>query len=85
MPVETELYDLLGVSPSATEGKAFLRVLEFQEPDVCVRIDEIKKAYRKKVCLSRSPFHAVTDGQLGRRENIIRYVLVAVTPSDCQC
>lgn len=68
--------------PKARLSSAFW---SFRNLTLCVRIDEIKKAYRKKVRLLRSLLHAVTDGELDRRENIIRYVLVAVTPSDCQC
>lgn len=47
MNTDTELYDLLGVSPSASEGMYPTRLvpagLNSSQPD------EIKKAYRKKV------------------------------------
>lgn len=50
MPVETALYDLLGVEPEATEGVSSITsgcglALTRAERSV----DEIKKAYRKKV------------------------------------
>ncbi len=46
VPVETALYDILGVDPSATEGKPqFPRFRIF----LSFKPDEIKKAYRKKV------------------------------------
>ena len=49
MPVETELYDVLGVSPNASEGTVHPIFLRRGESDISV--DEIKKAYRKKVRL----------------------------------
>lgn len=68
--------------PKARLSSAFW---SFRNLTLCVRIDEIKKAYRKKVRSLRFLLQPVTDGQLGRRENIIRYVLVVVTPSGGQC
>lgn len=52
VPVETELYDLLGVHPTATEG-APLRSSQalLATYGSFGRLDEIKKAYRKKVRL----------------------------------
>ena len=49
-PVETALYDLLGVHPEASEGQcnhATARVSSTDEDAALA--DEIKKAYRKKV------------------------------------
>ena len=47
VPVDTELYDLLGVSPDASEGASHTNTYLF-DPQV-YSPDEIKKAYRKKV------------------------------------
>lgn len=47
MPIDTELYELLGVSPDASEGASHANTLPF-DPQV-YSPDDIKKAYRKKV------------------------------------
>lgn len=48
MPVETELYDLLGVPPSATESE-FHTPFHMAPFSPVAPLDDIKKAYRKKV------------------------------------
>lgn len=60
MPVDTELYDLLGVSQDASEGESPLCSACRGKSDILT--DEIKKAYRKKVrllcsCASASTFN----------------------------
>lgn len=45
--VETELYDLLGVSPDATSGTSSSCPLA--DTGLISHVDEIKKAYKKKV------------------------------------
>jgi curved DNA-binding protein CbpA len=51
--IETELYELLGIDPDASEGDCYLGVsflLSFYQ------LAEIKKAYRKKVRVPLVPF-----------------------------
>lgn len=60
VPVETELYKILGVPTDATEGVSrwgFVSVNLMVYP-----VDEIKKAYRKKVSI----VHWTTNHQLIR-------------------
>ena len=49
VPVETTLYDLLGISPTASEGLLCGVLYEVKLEDWLDLLAEIKKAYRNKV------------------------------------
>ncbi len=71
MALETELYDVLGVSSTATGGTECGTLLRAHALTLSPRSDEIKKAYRKKVLIfalsflmripERSPFRPETS------------------------
>lgn len=58
MPVDTELYELLGLSSNANEGE---RSCLSARDDALMPVltDEIKKAYRKKVDIFRVSYNII--------------------------
>lgn len=56
--LETELYEVLGISPTATEGTPCGTLLLVYDPTRYLLSDDIKKAYRMKVLIfALFPFH----------------------------